>query len=92
MTLDSLRPILNMPDITVRQLAVLLALLDVIEPIRMFNVVLILKAPKAAISRACSGLQRSGLVVCRRSDPHDKRQVYCALTRKGKNLMAMIMP
>lgn len=84
MNLSQLKLALRYENMTVRQLAVLLALGK--QKILMRNLSLELQSSKASMTRSCDRLCELGLVKRERSDD-DRRDVFAYLTEKGHDFV-----
>ena len=84
MKLDNLRSILVYP-MTVRQLAVVLAIHETSHKFKLRELAVFLRASRPSITRSYDALCRFGLLRRERCDK-DHRDVYGLLTDKGKKL------
>ena len=68
-----------------------MAVLNDFEPLSAKEIVARSSMDKVNVSRAISGLQKSGLLE-RHVDPTDRRRVLLRLTRQGKQIMRELIP
>lgn len=92
-TLEALRTILvrsvgdpDMPDLSQRQLAVLLCLEEAQEPLTIRGLADTLKAPKPSITRAVDRLETEEFAE-RRDDASDRRSVNIVITAGGRRFL-----